>query len=89
MAAFRTRSCVLAVKLSLWLTILSYTTDCVGAQLPKVNPDDPSTIIWGELPPVPTATNMTSPGSRPSTLAAMAEGFVDLVQPKGLPLGEY
>ncbi|XP_030841338.1 prominin-1-A isoform X3 [Strongylocentrotus purpuratus] len=86
MAAFRTRSCVLAVKLCLWLTILSYTTDCVGAQLPKVNPDDSSTIIWGELPPVPMATNMTSPGSRPSTLAAMAEGFVDLVQPKGLPL---
>nr|XP_054766045.1 prominin-1-like [Lytechinus pictus] len=86
MALVRTRNCVLAVKLFTFLAILSCVTDFTGAQNPSLDPKNDSIIRWGELPPVPMATNVTPSGSRPSTLAAMAEGFVDIVQPSGLPL---
>ena len=91
MAATRTRGYLVyqAALICLFAVLLDRVQVCEFATPPIVDPNNSSVIIWGDLPPIPAASNISNEPSRPGTLAKMAEGFVNLVQPQGLPLGEF
>ncbi|XP_072044003.1 prominin-1-A-like [Amphiura filiformis] len=76
---------VTSLSLSLLLCVVSYQT-CQG--VPSKSPN--GSITWDPLPSlgsfVVEPDQYKTDGNRPATLANMASGWVDIVQPQGFPI---